>query len=137
MRAFTTATRAPLACASRRKFGQNSVSASTTSSGRKLRKIRPDRERKIHREIEDVLFAKTLAGQLLSGVRGSRDQQRDAFGKLRRICSTSPLTASTSPTETAWTQITAPGLGTSQGSGAGTCPMRPANPRGTCRERTI
>ena len=32
MRAFTTAIRAPLACANRRKFGQNSVSASTTNS---------------------------------------------------------------------------------------------------------
>ncbi len=31
---------------------------------------------------------------------------RDAAERLRRICSTSPLTASTSPTETAWTQMT-------------------------------
>ena len=38
MRAFTTAIRAPLACASRRKFGQNSVSAITISSGRNNRK---------------------------------------------------------------------------------------------------
>ena len=33
MRAFTTATCAPLACARRKKFGQNSVSARTTSRG--------------------------------------------------------------------------------------------------------
>ena len=37
-------------------------------------KIGPDRERKIHRKIEDVLFAKALAGKLLSGISGSRDQ---------------------------------------------------------------
>ena len=38
MRAFTIAIRAPLACASRRKFGQNSVSAITINSGCNKRK---------------------------------------------------------------------------------------------------
>ena len=74
MRALTTAMRAPLACARRRKFGQNSVSASTTNSGRKRRQIRPDRESEVHRKVEYVLFAKAFAREFLPGVGRGRNQ---------------------------------------------------------------
>ena len=36
--------------------------------------VRPDRERKVHRKVEDVLFAKALARKLLSSVGGGRYQ---------------------------------------------------------------
>src|SRR5437660_525086 len=35
--------------------------------------IRPDRERKIHREVENILLAEPFASQILTGVRRSRD----------------------------------------------------------------
>ena len=65
-----------------------------------LSQIGPDCERKVHGEVEDVRFAKALAGECLSGVGGGRHQHA-MLGKVRRICSSRPLTASTSPTETA------------------------------------
>ena len=67
---FTTAMRAPLLRARRRKFGQNSVSAITISSRLQRGQIGPDGEPEVQRKVEDAFFSEALFGQLLAGGRG-------------------------------------------------------------------
>ncbi len=106
MRAFTTATgilrrKQPLS-----RFGQNSVSARISSRGCKSIQIGVHRPGQVERAIEHAAGAEALPRQRLAGARGGGDEQANTRERRSPVSLTSRLTASTSPTETAWSQIT-------------------------------
>ena len=104
MRALTTAIRAPLAWAQPKEVGPEFSFRHDHEAGFQGLQIRPDGKSEIEREIENLLLAKSLTRQFLACIGGSG--YYDAIlGKLARSFSIRPLTASTSPTETACTQM--------------------------------
>ncbi len=69
--------------------------------------VSPHRPGQVQRAIKDALRPEALAGQRLAGARGGGDRPADTPASAASSVFTSRLTASTSPTETAWTQMTA------------------------------
>ena len=96
IRALTTARRAPRLRASRRKFGQNSVSAITIQSQFERRQIGPDGKSKIHWKVKDVFLAESLLCQLLARRRRGRNHDSVLRESLSQLSATSSLIASTS-----------------------------------------